>query len=394
MPAMRRNSRTLAAGARYGPGAEDCERRTAVSEYWIARQGDQHGPFPEDQVRRNYASGRVLPSDLVWTQGMADWKAASQVFGAAPARATAPAQPAPTPYKPPAAVLRDEGDSDLGRAVTYAGFWVRFGAVIIDTIIVYIIAFVTGAVVGPRFAAAGGPGWVTGVAMICGIIGAFLYFTLMESSERGATLGKRAFHLRVVTVGGNERISFARAIGRYFARFISIIVLYVGYLMQPFTRRKQALHDLICGTAVVALAPASRILLGLAIAFGLLIPVAGILAAISIPAYQDYTARARVAEALISASPARTAVNAYIIEHDAIPRTLAEAGVQFPPTQHVQSIAIDPRNAKLTVTLAFSPLAGKTILLVPRRAQDKGITWNCQPGTVPRKYLPASCRNG
>jgi uncharacterized RDD family membrane protein YckC/Tfp pilus assembly major pilin PilA len=379
------------------PDAQDCEWRAAMSEYWIARQGNKHGPFPEDQVRRNYASGRVLPTDLVWTEGMADWKTASQVFGAAPPRPAPLVQPvptpAPTPYQPPAAVVRDEGDSDLGDEVTYAGFWVRFGAVIIDTIIVYIIAFVAGAVVGLLFASVGGPGWATGGAMICGIVGAFLYFTLMESSERGATLGKRVFRLRVVTAEGNERISFARAVGRYFARFISIIVLYIGYLMQPFTQRKQALHDLICGTAVVALAPASRILLGLAIAFGLLIPVAGILAAISIPAYQDYTVRARVAEALISAAPARTAVNAYIIEHDTIPRTLAEAGVQLPPTQRVQSVAIDPRNATLTVTLAFSPLAGKTILLVPRRAQDKGITWSCRPGTVPGKYLPASCQN-
>jgi uncharacterized RDD family membrane protein YckC/Tfp pilus assembly major pilin PilA len=369
-----------------------------MSEYWIARQGNKHGPFPEDQVRRNYASGRVLPTDLVWTEGMADWKAASQVFGAAPprpappAQPARPAQPAPTPYQPPAAVVRDEGDSDLGGEVTYAGFWVRFGAVIIDTFIVYIITFLAGAVVGLLFAAIGGPGWATGVAMICGVVGAFLYFTLMESSERGATLGKRVFRLRVVTAEGNERISFARAVGRYFARFVSIIVLYIGYLMQPFTRRKQALHDLICGTAVVALAPASSVLVALAVIAGLIAPI-GIMAAIALPAYQDYTVRAKVSQALISASPARTAVNAYIIEHDTIPRTLAEAGVQFPPTQHVQSVAIDPRNATLTVTLAFSPLDGKTILLVPQRAKDRGIAWSCRPGTVPRKYLPASCRN-
>jgi uncharacterized RDD family membrane protein YckC/Tfp pilus assembly major pilin PilA len=362
-----------------------------MGEYWIARQGNKHGPFPEDQVRRNYASGRVLATDLVWTEGMADWKAASQVFGAAPPRPASGAQPTPTPYKPPAAVVRDEGDSGLGEEVAYAGFWVRFGALIIDSFIVYIIAFVAGAVVGMLFATMGGRGWVNGAAMICGLVGAFLYFTLMESSERGATLGKRAFHLRVVTAEGHERISYARSIGRYFAHGLSDIVLYIGYLIQPFNRRKQALHDMICGTAVVALAPASSVLVALAVIVGLIAPV-GIMAAIAVPAYQDYTVRAKVSQALISASPARTAVNAYIIEHDAIPRTLAEAGVQFTPTQHVQSVAIDPRNGTLTVSLAFSPLAGKTILLIPRRAQDKGIAWNCRPGTVPPRYLPASCR--
>jgi Tfp pilus assembly major pilin PilA len=172
-----------------------------------------------------------------------------------------------------------------------------------------------------------------------------------------------------------------------------MLVLYIGYLMQPFTQRKQALHDMICGTAVLALAPASRILLGVAIVFGLLIPTAGIVAAISIPAYQDYTVRARVSEALVAASPARDAVNAYIVEHNAVPKTLAEAGVEFPPTPRIQGITINPRDATLTLALAFSPLAGKTILLVPQRAEGNAIAWKCRPGTAPRKYLPATCRN-
>jgi len=364
-----------------------------MGEYWIARQGKKHGPFPEDQVRRNYASGRVLPTDLVWTEGMADWKAASQAFGPVPTR-PAPSAAAPaTPYQPPAAVVRDDGDASLGDDVTYAGFWVRFGALIIDTVIVYIIAAVAGAVAGLLFAAVGRPNWAGGAAMIAGIVGGFLYFTLLESSERGATLGKRAFRLRVVTAEQNERISFARAVGRYFARFISMIVLYIGYLMQPFTQRKQALHDMICGTAVLALAPASRILLGVAIVLGLLIPVAGIVAAVSIPAYQEYTVRAKVSEALAAASPARNAVHAYLSERNSVPKTLAEAGVEVPRTARVQSITIDPRNATLTVTLAFSPLAGKTVMLVPQRAQGSAITWKCRPGTAPRRYLPASCRN-
>ncbi len=372
-----------------------------MAEYWIARQGNKHGPFPEDQVRKNYAGGKVFPTDLVWTEGMADWKAASQVFGAVPARPAAPSAAAPatpaakaaTPYQPPAAMVRDEGDADLGGDVVYAGFWVRFGAVILDTIIVYIIAIVAGAAIGIVLGAAGGPEWAGAGGMILGIAGAFLYFTLMESGERGATLGKRAFKLRVVTVEGNERIGFGRAVGRYFARFISMIVLYIGYLMQPFTQRKQALHDLICGTAVVALAPASRILLGVAIFFGLLVPTLGIVAAVSIPAYQDYTVRARVSEALITASPARDAVQAYIAERNSVPKTLSEAGVALQPTSRVESITINPRDATLTVTLAFSPLAGRTILLVPERAEGNAITWKCQPGTVSRKYLPASCRN-
>lgn len=365
-----------------------------MSDYWVARQGEKHGPYPEDQVRKNYASGGVLPTDLVWTDGMADWKAAAQVFGAPAPRPATPRDPATaTPYRPPAAIVRDEGDADLGGDVTYAGFWVRFGAVILDTIIVYIVAIVAGGVIGIIGATMGGTKWVGAVGMIVGILGAFLYFTLMESSERGATLGKRAFKLRVVTADGHDRIGFGRAVGRYFARFISIIVLYIGYLMQPFTQRKQALHDMICGTAVVALAPASRVLLGVAIFFGLLLPTLGIVAAISIPAYQDYTVRARVSQALMTASPARDAVQTYMAERNTVPKTLAEAGVNISPTPRVQSVTINPRNAALTITLAFSPLAGKTIVLVPERAEGGVLNWKCRPGSVPRKYLPAACRN-
>ena len=364
-----------------------------MGEYWVARQGEKQGPYPEEQVRRNYASGRVLPTDLVWTDGMTDWKAASQVFGPVPPRpAPSPTPTSATPYQPPNAVVRDEGDAALGGEFAYAGFWVRFGAVIIDTIIIYIVAVAGGAVVGLLFSVVGGRSLIGVIGVIVGIFGAVLYFALMESSERGATLGKRAFKLRVVTAEGNERIGLGRAIGRYFARFISMIVLYIGYLIQPFTQRKQALHDMICGTAVVALAPASRVLLGVAIFFGLLLPTLGIVAAISIPAYQDYTVRAKVAEALITASPAQRAVEAYIAENKAVPKSLAEAGVDVPSTSRVQRITINPRNATLTVTLAFTPLAGKQILLVPQRTDGLVTTWQCRRGTVARKYLPASCR--
>lgn len=363
-----------------------------MADYWIARQGNKHGPFPEDQVRKNYASGRVLPTDLVWTDGMADWKAASQVFGAVPPRPAPPAAAPATPYQPPAAVVRDEGDAGID--LPFAGFWVRFGALVLDNLIVYLIAVVIGAVVGGALAAAGSPEWIVGVVYVAFFVGAFLYFTLMESGERGATLGKRAFRLRVVTADGHERISFGRAVGRYFGHALSNLTLYIGYLIQPFNQRKQALHDMVAGTVVVSVAPASTAIVALAIVLGLLIPVGGIVAAVSIPAYQDYTVRAKVAEAILATAPARTAVHAYITERNAVPRTLDEAGVAVPPTQTVQSVAISPRDATLTITLAFSPVAGKTILFVPQRAgANDAITWTCRAGTVPRKYLPTACRN-
>ncbi|MDX6593454.1 MAG: hypothetical protein QOJ13_2650 [Gaiellales bacterium] len=65
-----------------------------------------------------------------------------------------------------------------------------------------------------------------------------------------ATLGRRALGIKVTDVEGN-RITFARATGRYFAKILSALTLLIGYIMAAFTARKQALHDLIAGTLVV-----------------------------------------------------------------------------------------------------------------------------------------------
>jgi len=71
----------------------------------------------------------------------------------------------------------------------------------------------------------------------------------MESSPQQGTLGKMALRLKVVDLQGN-RISFARASARHFAKLISLI-FFIGYIMAGFTERKQALHDMIAETRVL-----------------------------------------------------------------------------------------------------------------------------------------------
>ena len=72
----------------------------------------------------------------------------------------------------------------------------------------------------------------------------------MESSHLQATLGKMALSLQVTDLEG-RRITFAKATGRFFAKYLSVLTLGIGYLMAAFTERKQALHDIIAGTLVV-----------------------------------------------------------------------------------------------------------------------------------------------
>jgi uncharacterized RDD family membrane protein YckC len=79
----------------------------------------------------------------------------------------------------------------------------------------------------------------------------WLYFALMESSSKRATLGKMALGIIVTDLEG-KRISFGRATGRFFSKILSGIIIYIGFIMVPFTDKKQGLHDMIAGTLVIA----------------------------------------------------------------------------------------------------------------------------------------------
>ena len=119
----------------------------------------------------------------------------------------------------------------------YAGFWTRFLAMVIDSLIV--------SAAGGLLAAA-----TFGVGIVVILFGPWLYEAFMLSSEWQATVGKRAMSI-VVTGADGGRISFARATARHFAKILSMLTIFIGFIMAAFTARKQALHDLIAETLVV-----------------------------------------------------------------------------------------------------------------------------------------------
>ena len=120
----------------------------------------------------------------------------------------------------------------------YAGFWWRVVAALIDFLVNFLaqaILIVVG--LGPA-----------------GIVVSWLYFSLFESSDKRGTPGKMACGLIVTDLAGG-RIGFGRATGRFFAKFLSGLILMIGYLMAAFTQRKQGLHDMIAGTLVLRAQP-------------------------------------------------------------------------------------------------------------------------------------------
>ena len=131
----------------------------------------------------------------------------------------------------------------------YAGFWVRFWAYMIDTLILVALVLVVGLII---YVASGIPveekkfGLFDLVALLFG----WLYFAFFESGRWQATPGKRLMGLRVTNITG-DRISFARASGRTFAKYISAITLGIGYIMVGLTDKKQGLHDIMATTLVL-----------------------------------------------------------------------------------------------------------------------------------------------
>jgi len=168
---------------------------------------------------------------------------------AAPARAYAAAPP--VAYAPPS---------------IYGGFWIRLLAHLIDHVIL-------GAVAAPLFFITVLPSIIriahqaerdqepspemiiaivssVFVYIALAFVGQWLYEALLTSSSWQGTIGKRVLRLKVVDEAGN-RIGFGRATGRFFAKILSSMFLYIGFIMIGFTERKTGLHDMLAGTKVL-----------------------------------------------------------------------------------------------------------------------------------------------
>lgn len=131
----------------------------------------------------------------------------------------------------------------------YGGFWKRLVAYLIDLVPLIIIGFLLAAGSGQDlFDPNADQGF--GFSDILGLVIGIAYFAGFESSSWQATPGKRALGMVVVDTNG-QRLSVGKAIGRYFAKILSGLILLIGYVMIAFTERKQGLHDLIVGTLVV-----------------------------------------------------------------------------------------------------------------------------------------------
>ena len=127
----------------------------------------------------------------------------------------------------------------------------------------------------------------------------------------------------------------------------------------------------------------------------IVVAIIGILAAVALPAYKDYTVRAKVSEVILAASAGKDAVAEFYAYNNQLPAanslTLATQS-----TKYVASVAQSGGVITATATAAESAMNSGTIVLTPTQPATTGgaLTWTCNTGTpaIPNNYLPASCR--
>lgn len=308
------------------------------------------------------------------------------------------------------------------RGIPYAGFWRRFVGWVIDYFIAALaIAVIANLLIIPLSGQNAPPRYLAVVYFLLPM----LYVVLMESSSLQATLGKLVVGIKVTDLSGN-RISLARALGRFIAHILDGLTLGIGYGMAAFTERRQALHDKVADTLVVrrafnadsiragGLAPTSAARTALVVIamvffgpFGI-----GVLAAIAIPAYQDYTIRAQVSEAFNAAVPLQSAV----AEAASQGRNWADInseslGLGQPNNlRYVQSMRVDAGAVVIEFGRAApANIRGLRVVLAPGLTSAHDIVWICGhakvPGdvsmpidnaaqytTIADRYLPLACR--
>jgi len=259
--------------------------------WFYADAGKQAGPVNDADFERLVREGVVQSATLVWRDGMANWQplavARPDLLSAPPLVLQSTAPVAPTGQvicaeckkavpveetiqigaatvcsacKPIYVQKLREGAITFAApapAMRYAGFWIRVGAKLIDSMILMVVTMPLSFLFGFKMAlnpAVNMPDIATILGQQAILIGfstvTQLLYTWLLVGRYGATWGKMAVGIKVVRADG-QRVDYLRAFARYWAEMVSGLACYVGYIIVAFDAEKRALHDHMCNTRVI-----------------------------------------------------------------------------------------------------------------------------------------------
>lgn len=130
----------------------------------------------------------------------------------------------------------------------------------------------------------------------------------------------------------------------------------------------------------------------------IVVAIIGVLAAVALPAYQDYTIRAQVAEGLNLASTAKNSISTYYSDRGAFPTDNAEAGIAAPDEIAGGFVdEVDITNGSIEIRFgndAHAAISGRHLQLMPSTVNTGSVTWTCQTvgAEIEDRFLPAACR--
>ena len=384
--------------------------------YYVDAGHNRQGPVSAEDLAVAFRQGRVNRDTLVWRDGLPQWAPLERHLAELPPPPPAIPLPGAEPGPGPATLVPEGDATGSMDDVVDAGFVRRLGAYLIDSMLVgsvYYVVLMIG-MVALAIVAAGqdfkDDGFLVGMALVYLVypVLSLGYYAGMESSKLQATVGKLALGIKVVD-GQGRRLGFGRATARWAGSIVSYLILYIGFFMAGWTRRKQALHDLMAGTFVVDKwaytdQPGRQVreLNGCLVALvaGVMVmgavSVLAILAAIAVPAYQDYLGRSKLAAAYAEGSTAWRQVLEFKANTDRCPRDGAELGLGAPASPDIQEILVIENadgSCEIAVTLRdHAGLKGAAggVLYVGGEQGPEGQA--CSAEGIPDKLLPSACK--
>ena len=380
---------------------------SSEANIWIGQDGQKYGPYTEANVRQWIGEGRFGPGTLAWRDGMAAWVPLTQLF---PDAAVVTPPPFSATAAPPddlfAGTAADPAATrEQRRAELPAPPSLHWGLVLLFTM----LTFGLFGIVWPFVQSS----WVRkvdrhsratlllGLAFGCFVIG---YGMIIAAAPvRGGSAGFSALGLLLMlaywvlflvayfSMAGSLENRFRRGTPTVHIGGVTLFFFNMYYLqgqLRWLARWKE--------TGRVDTSPPKGIFYLLWLFPGGL----AILAAIAIPAYQDYILRAQVAEGFTVARSAETAMASYYADHGDMPQDNAAAGIGESASMSGRYVSsVDVEGGKLVVAYdapqANRALHGRVLVLVPYRDAQGQVQWNCNnpDTTIQPQYLPLACRS-